>query len=135
MWVKMKPTLMLASLAGFLTMSVNAQEVVVDVLPTPLAAPLPLWETQILATGSPGVGFGNGAYLTPDELHVITTSAGGTLTAFDAASGAAIWDYDPPAVGTSLITCHSGVTFANATGFAYIIYTIIDDENALEPYS
>jgi outer membrane protein assembly factor BamB len=130
MWCKMKPSVLLASLAVFVTISVNAQNVTVP--GGPLAAPIPLWETQIMATLSPGVSSGNGAYLTPDELHVITTSAGGTLSAFDAASGAAIWEYDPPAVGTSLVTCHSGVTFANAS---YIIYTIIDDENAIESFS
>lgn len=142
MWCKMKSTLLLASLAGFVTISVNAQNVtnvtvdeITDVVPSEFNISTPVWETQILASGSPGVGSGNGAFLTPDELHVITTSAGGTLSAFDAASGAAIWEYDPPAVGTSMITCHSGVAFANATGLAYIIYTIIDDENAIESYS
>jgi hypothetical protein len=129
MWCKMKPSLLLASLAVFVTTSVYAQNVSVT---GPLAAPLVMWETPIMATLSPGVGLGNGAYLTPDELHVITTSAGGTLTAFDAVSGAPIWEYDPPPVGTSLVTCHSGVTFANSS---YIIYTIIDDENAIEPFS
>ena len=96
----------------------------------------PLWTAQVESSGPPsgipleGMLKGNGAFLTPDERFVITTSLGGTVTAFDANTGEFMWDFQPPAVGNAAVTCHSNAVFTtpNAVTGEYMVYSIIDDE-------
>lgn len=59
----------------------------------PIGNPEIFWEAQInpvdspTGTRSPEVLYGNGVYLTPDQTMLITTSVGGTVSAFGAMNG------------------------------------------------
>ena len=79
---------------------------------------------------------GNGAFLTPDQCQIITTSLGGTVTSFDSASGMKAWDYQPPAIGTATITCHSNMVFTTANAaMPYMVYSVVDNENPADPFT
>ena len=81
----------------------------------PLDDPEILWEQRIIpenaALNPPNVRQGNGVFISPDQSIVVATSIGATVTAFDALTGEALWDYDPPTVSGKIITCPTGVTF------------------------
>ncbi len=101
--------------------------------PALLAQPLELWSNQIIpssAGASPGVLYGNGLKLTPDGSSLIATSVGGTVSSFNALTGAFEWEYNPtpPSVGT--VSSHSQVVFttANSEVDAYMVYTVIENE-------
>ena len=134
MWGYTKLSLLLIGLTSNV---VNAQ--FAEIFP-PLDDAEIFWEAQInpvdspSGTRSPAVLHGNGVYLTPDESHLITSSVGGTVSAYDAWSGELMWEYIPSDAGAA-ISCKSGITFANADAGTYIVYSIIENENSLEPYT
>jgi outer membrane protein assembly factor BamB len=100
-----------------------------------LIAPTLAWSNQIIPsspTNSPGVLRGNGVYLTPDGMHLIATSVGGTVNSFNAATGVFEWEYDPPAVDGAIVRTHSGIAFTTeAASEDYMVYSIVDNENSL----
>jgi hypothetical protein len=127
MWTNLKRV---ALLAAFGISQTGAQ--LSDLLPNPEI----LWVNQIIPsnpTNSPGVLKGNGVFLTPDGMHLISTSVGGTVTSFGAANGEFEWEYDPPAADGVTARTHSGITFTTeAAAEPYMVYSVVDNDNSLD---
>jgi hypothetical protein len=95
--------------------------------------PTVLW-TDIIDPSSGrfgGVDRGNGVFLTPDDKVLLSTSFGGTVTAYSALGGKLLWEYDPPIRDGASISCHSGIAFADSDTEPYMTYSIVDNENSL----
>jgi hypothetical protein len=99
-------------------------------------APVDLWTNQVLPLdGSAGGVFkGNGCKLAPDGRHLIVTSVGGTVTSFTAGSGVFEWEYQPPQPDVGIARSHSQVVFTteNAVTGAYMVYSIVENENGAD---
>jgi hypothetical protein len=99
---------------------------------TLLVPPVALWSTQIFPEAGTGAGvfYGNGLTLTPDGTSLVSTSVGGTVTSFNAATGVFEWEYAPPAPTVGTTSSHSKVVFTtpNTLTLPYMVYTIIENE-------
>eukprot|EP00980_Cylindrotheca_fusiformis_P031003 scaffold25699_cov137-Cylindrotheca_fusiformis.AAC.7 len=73
------------------------------------------------------IGSGNGVFLSPDEKMVLTSTMPAIVHAFDAEDGVKVWSYNPSMsswTGDSLISCLSGLTFANTGSLEYVVYAV-----------
>jgi hypothetical protein len=92
-----------------------------------------LWSAQIETSNienSPGVGRGNCAIVTPDQGYLITTSIGGTVTAYHALKGNKEWEYDPIVDGGTLISSSSCVVFPPNAVDPYMVYSVVLNEDS-----
>lgn len=69
---------------------------------------------------------GNGMHLSSDDKILLSTSMDGTVNRFHPILGTLLWTYQPSPISNSLISCHSGISFASDDSF--FIYSIIDNE-------
>lgn len=103
---------------------------------TLFTAPTDFWANQILPSdGSDGGVFkGNGCKLTPDGGSLIVTSVGGTVTSFNAFTGAFQWEYQPPQPENAIVRSHSQVVFTtpNAVTPPYMVYAVVENENSAD---
>ena len=101
-----------------------------------LAAPTTLWSAQLfpdIDLGSVEIEAGNGVFMAPDGKHALVTTVGATVYAYNAYNGERAWVYQPEAVGSSIARSHSGVVFGPLGD--YMVYSVVDNENSLNPTS
>lgn len=88
--------------------------------------PMLLWENVTTDSASGlGVQAGNGLYMSPDNDMLVSTSADGTVRAFDPLSGEILWTYTPESFGLP-VQCFGGVTFSVNGPRPYIVYAVAD---------
>lgn len=86
--------------------------------------PVLLWQ-GLTSDTSAGVYEGNGVYVSPDGSMIVSTSADGTLRAFEPVTGAVMWTFVPENLGFA-IRCWSGVTFNFRGDTPYMVYAVAD---------
>ena len=100
-----------------------------------LATPVELWTQQLLPDANLGetdVLYGNGITMSPDGKMAFVTTIGATVYALHPYSGELIWAYQAgPVADNSIVRSHSSVVMS-PTG-NYMAYTVVDDENSLNP--
>jgi len=114
----------------------NDDDMEISVLEDLLSEPDTLWTAQILPDadlGSVNIEAGNGVFMAPDGKHIIVTTVGATVYAYNAYNGVKKWHYQPEAVGSSIARSHSAITFAPSGDF--MVYSVVDNENSLNPSS
>jgi hypothetical protein len=99
-----------------------------DLLPTP---GLLLNRNDVKAPSA--VERGNGIFVSPNLVEVITTSNDGSVAAFDAfgRNTDIAWIYTPPLIEDANISCFSGIAFSTDTFTdLFMVYSIVDDIEA-----
>ncbi|KAG7361839.1 PQQ-like domain containing protein [Nitzschia inconspicua] len=108
--------------------SVAAQELLLE--------PTELWNYQLTPQADLGpveIQKGNGVFVDPTGRMAVVTTVGATVYAFNAYSGAELWQYQAPSDGTGIARCRSAVTFAPTQ--EYMAFTVVDNENSVSPTS
>ncbi len=96
-----------------------------DALLEYLDTPSVLWSDRTTDDATLGVKQGNGLYLSPDGSMLVSTSADGTLRAFEPSSGTILWTYKPPSLGV-VFRCFGGLHFNDQAPTPYMVYAIAD---------
>jgi outer membrane protein assembly factor BamB len=123
-------SLVVTVLAAACTTQVAGQEE----LPPLFSDPVKLWETQLAADvnlGPTDILEGNGVFMGPDGSTAYVATLGATVYAFNAYTGAQLWTYQPEVIGTSITRSHSGLSFGPTAD--YMVYSVVDNENSLNP--
>ena len=90
--------------------------------------PAKAWEARV-----PTIRKGNGVFLSPQNTVLIALSSEGTATAFNPDSGKQLWIYNPPTVANEFITSTSGITFTTNATMNFFVYSVIANQNNVNP--
>jgi len=71
--------------------------------------------------------------MAPDGKHVLVTTVGATVYAFNAYTGEQAWVYQPDVVSDIITRSHSGIVFGPQAD--YMAYAVVDNENSMNPTS